>query len=87
MLRFNTFYGGHIQSGYLPETCPVLNANKLYKSHLYAALYLCHTEEGCKLAAVAAAPEHKKAILSKSGGVLEGNGLIMYGSTPTCYFK
>ena len=38
------------------------------KSHLYAALYLRHTEAGCEesiLAAIATAPDHKKAHMSR----------------------
>ena len=38
------------------------------KNHLYAALYLRHTEEGCEesiLAANAAAPEYKKAYVKQ----------------------
>ena len=38
------------------------------KSHLYAALYLRHTEAGCEesiLAAIAAAPEHKQAYIKQ----------------------
>lgn len=57
------------------------------KSHLYAALYLRHTEAGCEesiLAAIATAPDHKKAYMS--GGALGENGLIMHGNIRACYY-